>query len=295
LAAATKEQHMSMSRSISRSLPLVAGALVGIAPIAAAQWNNGNSRNNNNNGQELFEWRGGVDREVQIVMRGNRIWTNNVGRTEPNNERSRTFASLPRQDGEVVVRLENGRGDVDILQQPTSGNNYTTIVRIRDPRGGSDNYRLAAYWQNTSYGDVYRNGRGRGNNGNDDRDDEMRNRRRNDDWDRNGNNGVNGNNGRNESVMRWSGNVDDDLEIRLQNGRVEYRTLSGAQPTSIRVNSGNANIPRSNANLRVVQNSGRGQVYITQQPSQWNGYTTVLRVRDPQGGYGYYDFDLMWQ
>src|SRR2546430_9919788 len=32
--------------------------------------------------------------------------------------------------------------------------------------------------------------------------------------------------------------------------------------------------------------SGRGSVSITQQPSQWNGYTTVVRVRDPQGGYG---------
>src|SRR4051794_4736043 len=120
---------MSMHRLISRSLPLVAGAVVSIAPAAAAQWNTQNSRDNN---QELFEWRGGVDREVQIVMRGNRIWTNNVGRTEPNNERSRMMGSIPRQDGELVVRRLNGRGDVDVIQQPTSGNNYTAIVRVRD-------------------------------------------------------------------------------------------------------------------------------------------------------------------
>jgi len=25
-----------------------------------------------------------------------------------------------------------------------------------------------------------------------------------------------------------------------------------------------------------------------------NGYTAVIRVRDPQGGYGLYDFDLTW-
>lgn len=275
---------MSMSRLISRSLPLAAGALAGITSLAGAQWDSRNSRNS----QELFEWRGGVDREVQIVMRGNRVWTNNVGRTEPNNERSRTYGSLPRQEGELVVRRLDGRGDVDVIQQPTSGNGYTAIVRVRDPRAGADTYRLAAYWQNHSYGDVYRNGRNRGN---DRRDADIDNRRRDrdDDWDRNNNNG------RRESVLRWTGNVDDELEIRLQNGRVEYRTLSGAQPTSIRVNSANANIPRTNANLRVVQNSGRGQVYVTQQPSQWNGYTTVLRVRDPQGGYGYYDFDLVWQ
>ena len=281
---------MNMHRLISRSLPLFAGALTGFAPVAAAQWNTQDSRSGS---QELFEWRGAVDREVQIVMRGNRVWTNNVGRTEPNNERSRMMSSLPRQDGEVVVRMEDGRGDVDVIQQPTAGNGYTTIVRVRDPRGGSDTYRLAAYWRDVSYGDIYRNGRSRAaerNNGQ--RGDEMSNRRRDreDDWDRNGTN----NTGR-QSLMRWSGNVDDELEIRLQNGRVEYRTLSGAQPTSIRVNAGNTTIPRSNANVQVALNSGRGQVNVVQAPSQWNGYTTVLRVRDPQGGYGYYDFDLIWQ
>lgn len=286
---------MNMHRLISRSLPLVAGALTGVASVAAAQWNTQDSRS----GQELFEWRGAVDREVQIVMRGNRVWTNNVGRTEPNNERSRMMSTLPRQDGEVVVRMQDGRGDVNVIQQPTAGNGYTTIVRIRDPRGGSDNYRLAAYWRNTSYGDIYRNGRSRAderNNGQ--RGDEMSNRRRDrdDDWDRSNSSVTNGNvtNGR-QSLMRWSGNVDDELEIRLQNGRVEYRTMSGAQPTSIRVNAGNTTIPRSNANVQVALNSGRGQVNVVQAPSQWNGYTTVLRVRDPQGGYGYYDFDLVWQ
>jgi hypothetical protein len=279
---------MNMHRLISRSLPLVAGALAGIAPVAAAQWDNHDSRS----GQELFEWRGAVDREVQIVMRDNRVWTNNVGRTEPNNERSRAMSPLPRRDGEVVVRMVDGRGDVDVIQQPTSGNAYTTIVRIRDPRGGSDVYRLAAYWRGHSYGDIYRNGRGRADERNrGQRGDEMGNRRRDDDWGR-----GRGNDGR-QSLMRWSGNVDDELEIRLQNGRVEYRTLRGAQPTSIRVrvNAGNTTIPRSNANVQVALNSGRGQVNVVQAPSQWNGYTTVLRVRDPQGGYGYYDFDLIWQ
>src|SRR6478672_770266 len=113
---------MTMHRLISRSLPLVAGALAGFAPVAAAQWNN--TQDSRSGGQELFEWRGAVDREVQVVMRGNRVWTNNVGRTEPNNDRSRMMSSLPRQDGEVVVRLQDGRGDVDVIQQPTAGNGY---------------------------------------------------------------------------------------------------------------------------------------------------------------------------
>ena len=53
------------------------------------------------------------------------------------------------------MQVLNGRGDVDVIQQPSAQNNYTTIVRIQDPRSGSDNYRLAAYWQAYSNGDVY--------------------------------------------------------------------------------------------------------------------------------------------
>jgi hypothetical protein len=50
-----------------------------------------------------------------------------------------------------------------------------------------------------------------------------------------------------------------------------------------------------NSQVFVTQNQGRGTVTVVQQPSSYNGYTTVVRVRDPQGGYGFYDFDLMMQ
>ncbi len=73
------------------------------------------------------------------------------------------------------------------------------------------------------------------------------------------------------------------------------RTLSGKNLMNERVDAGNMDMPRGNANVTVVQNSGRGSVTVVQQPSSWNNYTTVIRIRDPQGGYGYYDFDLMWQ
>ena len=48
---------------------------------------------------------------------------------------------MPRQDGEVVAQVLNGRGNVDVIQQPTSQNGYTTVIRIVDNAGGSDNYR----------------------------------------------------------------------------------------------------------------------------------------------------------
>lgn len=269
---------MTMQRWIVRSFSLGAVALTGVTSIAAAQWGQPVRY-----GRELFEWRGRVDREVQIVMRGDRVWTNDIGRSEPKGERTRTYYALPRQAGTLVVRREDGRGRVDVIQQPSARNNYTAIVRIVDPASGSDTYRLTAYWQGVAYRDVYDrhdrgmdndHGRGMG---------DIYSRNRNDDWDYD----------RRRSVLHWSGNVDHELEIRMQNGRVEYRTLGGAQPTSIRVSTNGNAMPRSSAQVRVVEHQGRGNVFVVQQPSARNGYTTVLRVRDPQSGYGYYDFDVL--
>lgn len=312
---------MNMNRWIRRTAPLAAIAIASAAPLAAAQsrliglpgsyGNYGYQQN----GTELFEWTGRVDREVQVVMRNGNVWTNNIGQTENPRARLRAFTALPNMDGQVVVQVMNGRGNVDVIQQPSRQNNYTTIVRITDPQSGADTYRLAAYWQGYANGDVYsRNPNARSGNGamrrRDGDDDDDRGRGRGDRDDRrdrddrdNRNGGVPGQTpgqygqyGQygSQEVLHWAGNVDDQLEIRIQNGRVDYRTISGNQPTNIRASLGNVDMSRGGS-VAVVQNQGRGQVYVAQQPSQWNGYTTVLRVRDPQGGYGYYDFTLIRQ
>ena len=268
---------MTKNLLIQRSIPLAAAALVGLAPVVMAQ------------GQELFEWSGRVDREVQIVMRGNEVFTRNIGTTEPGRPRSRTFGDLPRREGQVQIQVQNGRGNVDVIQQPDARNGFTTIVRIQDPRSGSDNYRVVAYWQGYSNGE-YAGWPGRGRDGGRDRDRDYPGAG-------NGGNGNGNGNGRygDRTMLHWSGNVDDEVEVRIQNGRVESRTTRGKDATNVRYDGGNTNMPRGNANVTVVQNSGRGNVTVVQQPSSWNNYTTVVRIKDPQGGYGYYDFNLLWQ
>lgn len=284
---------MRLERWMVRSVPLAAMVLAGGASLALAQWQR------QTNEQELFQWNGRVDREVQIVMRGSNVWTNDVGRTEPGRARSRALGVLPQTNGEVSLQVTNGRGNVDVIQQPSARNDYTTIVRIRDPQSGADNYRLTAYWQGYSNGEVYDRNRGIGRGRNRDDQSGIYRGGDNDGDDRGrrpggyGQSGDYGNYG--NSMMHWSGNVDGELEIRIQNGRVDYRTISGQQPVNVRADGGNLDIGRSSARVSVAQNQGRGSVSVVQQPSAWNGYTTVVRVRDPQGGYGYYDFDLLVQ
>jgi hypothetical protein len=285
-----KEQLMTMNRFLQRALPFAAVALVSAAPIAFAQ-----------SGQEVFEWNGRVDRAVQITMRGNRLVTRDLGNNDRGRASQRVFMQLPRRDGQLYVRVLNGRGSADVVQQPTAQNGYTATVRVEDRSGGADNYRIAAFWQPYANGDVIRGngdrdgdddgargrGRGRGHDRGQDRDDGYNNRV--------GSANPYGGRGVNQSILHWSGNVDGQLEIRVSNGRVSYRNLSGNQPTSIRADQrGSAGIPM-NGLVSVYENQGRGSVTIVQQPTARNGYTTVIRIDDPQSGYGYYDFDLMAQ
>jgi hypothetical protein len=269
------------------TLPLSAAAIAVSASSLFAQ------------GRPLFDWSGRVDREVRIMMHGRDARTENSSRSPVTRSRIDIATALPQRDGRVTVRVQDGRGDVDVVQQPSARNDYTTIVRIRDRSSGIDNYRVTAFWMPDNNGngswddrDNYPNRPGRDR---DDRDDRGG-------WGRgnggNGNggwgNGGYGNNG-SRDVLRWTGDVDDRVEIRIQGDRVEYRTLSGKSLRNVRANLLSGGLPRRDVQVVVSDESGRGTVSVVQQPSSYNGYTAVIRVYDPRPGYGDYRFDVSWR
>ena len=114
----------------------------------------------------LFTWTGRVDREVLIVVRGRDVRTGGFDAALPN--RTRVNSALPRTAANVVAQLNDGRGDVDVIEQPSSRNGYQAVLRVRDPRAGADNYRITAYiderYDNDDVDD--RRDDDRGNNGN---------------------------------------------------------------------------------------------------------------------------------
>lgn len=294
---------MSVSRSTSR-LVLAAGLLAAAGAPAAAQ-----------QPRTLFTWVGDVDREVLLVMRGDDVSLRSRERVE--RDRTRVERALPRRDGDVVVRVQNGRGDVDVVQQPSARNDYTTVVRIRDAQPGDDRYRIVAAWRPSGavYGDAggrwddrddwddredRRRGRGRG------RDDDRWERDRDDDGrygerddrrggydDRRGDSGEYGGRGA-RGGLAWRGGVDDVVDIRIQGTRVDYVTRSGAGTRDVRARVLGAGLPDRELTVRVAPREGRGNVWVVQQPTARNGYTAVLRVEDRQRGYGRYDFEAVW-
>lgn len=242
-------------------------------------------------GRPLFDWSGRVDREVRITMHGRDARTQTAGRSPLQRSRLDVATALPQQDGRVTVRVRDGRGDVDVVQQPSARNDYTAIVRIRDRSNGADLYHLTAYWMPDE----------RGNGGWNDRDNYPRrpDRDGHGGWDDDRGGWGRGHDGRGpgyeRSVLRWSGEVDDALEIRIQGNRVTYRTLSGKSVRNVRANLVNGGLPRRDVRVVITDQSGRGSVSVVQQPSSYNGYTAVIRVYDPRPSYGSYSFNLAWR
>jgi hypothetical protein len=61
---------------------------------------------------------------------------------------ARFSEGFPQGDMERLdLARTRGRGDVEILEKPWSGNNYAIVIRIHDSRGGDDEYGLELRWK----------------------------------------------------------------------------------------------------------------------------------------------------
>lgn len=93
-----------------------------------------------------FTWRGRVDIACQIRIRGRSHDIEDEG-GQGTQERSASFTDpLPSDDVPVSVDKKDGRGKVRLVQQPSSSNDYTAVIRIEDDKGGADNYEVEVRW-----------------------------------------------------------------------------------------------------------------------------------------------------
>lgn len=93
-----------------------------------------------------LRWRGRVDHEVLLDVRGNKVTERHVAGRSFNNGQFSFTAPLPAR--EVTLRLRNikVRGAVEIVEQPTLSNGWTAVIRIRDPQGDAADYEFELSW-----------------------------------------------------------------------------------------------------------------------------------------------------
>ena len=108
-----------------------------------------------------------------------------------------------------------------------------------------------------------------------------------------GGGGQNPDTGSRSGRMTWRGRVDDDVRIRIRGGTADVETIGGTPYYDAQPNFFNS-LPYRRVTVRLTSKRGRGEVFIEQQPSRENDFTTVVRIRDTRGGAGDYEFELTW-
>jgi hypothetical protein len=91
-------------------------------------------------------WRGRVDDDVRIRIRGGSADVETIGGSPYYDAQPNFSNSLPNRRVTVRLTEKRGRGDVFIEQQPTRENDFTAIVRIKDPKGGASDYAFTLEW-----------------------------------------------------------------------------------------------------------------------------------------------------
>lgn len=91
-------------------------------------------------------WRGRVDDDVRIRIRGGSADVETIGGTPYYDGQPNFFNSLPSRRVTVRLTMKRGRGEIFIEQQPSRENDFTAIVRIRDPKGGASDYEFELQW-----------------------------------------------------------------------------------------------------------------------------------------------------
>jgi hypothetical protein len=91
-------------------------------------------------------WRGRVDDDVRIKIRGGTADVETVGGTPYYDAQPNFTNSLPPRRVTVRLTSKRGRGEIFIEQQPSRENDFTAVVRIRDTRGGASEYEFELQW-----------------------------------------------------------------------------------------------------------------------------------------------------
>lgn len=91
-------------------------------------------------------WRGRVDDDVRIRIRGGAADVETIGGSPYYDAQPNFSNSLPNRRVTVRLTEKRGRGDVFIEQQPTRENDFTAVVRIKDSKGGASDYAFTLEW-----------------------------------------------------------------------------------------------------------------------------------------------------
>ncbi len=93
--------------------------------------------------------------------------------------------------------------------------------------------------------------------------------------------------------VRWRGTIDDEVQLFIRESKVEVKTISGTTYNDA-IFDFTSGLPNRKVDVFVNKKKGRGSVKVIQSPSRENDFTTVIQIRDKDGGAREYDLDIYW-
>lgn len=105
-----------------------------------------------------------VDDEAEFALQGDRVRVFTARGQASRDVASECSGPLPANVTDFRFRGVDGRGDVRLIEEPSFRNRWSAVVRIRDPKGGGEEYHYRLEW---TRGSAFGNNRpGGGNSGN---------------------------------------------------------------------------------------------------------------------------------
>ena len=108
------------------------------------------------------------------------------------------------------------------------------------------------------------------------------------------NNGGGNNDGPISGRAYWRGTVDDVVQLEIRGRDINVRNISGRAYNNGTFSFTSA-LPTRNVTVGVNKRSGRGTAEVIQQPRRDNDYTTIIEIRDRDGGARDYQLEIVWQ
>ncbi len=95
-----------------------------------------------------------VDDEVIVHIRGNLLGFETLRGRDAHDEGSECSQAMPAGNALANFRFRgvDGRGRVELAEDPNPGNRFTARVRIQDSKGGDEGYTFRVQWENRNPG-----------------------------------------------------------------------------------------------------------------------------------------------
>ena len=219
-----------------------------------------------------------VDGENFISIQGDQITYDIRSGAPPRNTGSNYNQPIPRaRFGSFNMQKIAGRGSVELYQEPNASNDYSAVLRINDPRGGSDLYhvRLEWTWNPADPSSPPGNPGGESLRANIGRAADY-------DRDRNG-------------EFAFQGRVDGVTAFYIRSDQVRTQVFTGQRSRGERFAFSQPIPTRPLESFQITDIRGRGKIELVEQPWEGNEYTAVVRIQDDSRGAADYAFRLVWR